>query len=145
MAQVFGVGIDELQKTLGNNRYFNGLRRSLDGTIYMVKADLLELEDGVELNRPGNINENYNNWSRGEDFFEGRDTQHRLVYKNLVYEQYKWDGRNLFYYVNKDGELVLKVNEAQTYTGYVEPYSSQEINSIKELINGRFSNRQDTF
>ena len=90
----------------------------------MVKADLLELEDGVELNRPGNINENYNNWSRGEDFFEGRDTQHRLVYKNLVYEQYKWDGRNLFYYVNKDGELVLKVNEAQTYTGYVEPYSS---------------------
>jgi len=26
--------------------------------------------------------------------------------------------------VNKDGELVLKVNEAQTYTGYVEPYSS---------------------
>ena len=59
MAQVFGVGIDELQKTLGNNRYFYGLRRTLDGTIYMVKADLLELEDGVELNRPGNINENY--------------------------------------------------------------------------------------
>ena len=58
MAQVFGVGIDELQKTLGNNRYFYGLRRTLDGTIYMVKADLLELEDGVELNRPGNINEN---------------------------------------------------------------------------------------
>ena len=83
-----------------------------------------ELEDGVELNRSGNIDDNYNNWSRGEDFFEGRDTQHKLVYKNLVYEQYKWDGRNLFYYVNKDGELVLKVNEAQTYTGYVEPYSS---------------------
>ena len=124
MAQVFGVGIDELLKTLGNNRYFYGLRRTSDGTIYMVKADLLELEDGVELNRPRNINENYNNWSRGEDFFEGRDTQHKLVYKNLVYEQYKWDGRNLFYYVNKDGELVLKVNEAQTYTGYVEPYSS---------------------
>ena len=44
MAQVFGVGIDELQKTLGNNRYFYGLRRTSDGTIYMVKADLLELE-----------------------------------------------------------------------------------------------------
>ena len=124
MAQVFGVGIDELQKSLANSRYFYGLRRTSDGKIYMVKADLLELEDGVELNRPGNINENYNNWSRGEDFFEGRDTQHKLVYKNLVYEQYKWDGRNLFYYVNKDGELVLKVNEAQTYLGYVEPYSS---------------------
>ena len=124
MAQVFGVGIDELQKSLANSRYFYGLRRTESGELYMVKADLLELEDGVQLNRPGNIDANYNNFSRGEDFFEGRDQQHRTVYKNLVYEQYKWDGRNLFYYVNKDGELVLKVNEAQTYTGYVEPYSS---------------------
>ena len=124
MAQVFGVGIDELQKSLANSRYFYGLRRTENGELYMVKADLLELEDGVQLNRPGNIDANYNNFSRGEDFFEGRDRQHRKVYQNLVYEQYKWDGRNLFYYVNKDGELVLKVNEAQTYNGYVEPWSS---------------------
>lgn len=124
MAQVFGVGIDELQKTLANNRYFYGLRRTDAGELYMVKADLLRLEDGVQLNRPGDIDENYNNWSRGEDFFEGRDQQHRKTYPNLVYEQYKWDGRNLFYYVNKDGELVLKVNEAHTYPGYVEPYEN---------------------
>ena len=124
MAQVFGGGIDELQKTLANNRYFYGLRRTDAGELYMVKSDLLRLEDGVQLNRPGNIDENYNNWSRGEDFFEGRDQQHRKTYPNLVYEQYKWDGRNLFYYVNKEGELVLKVNEAHTYVGYVEPYSS---------------------
>ena len=124
MAQVFGVGIDELQKTLANNRYFYGLRRTDAGELYMVKSDLLRLEDGVQLNRPGNIDENYNNWSRGEDFFEGRDQQHRKTYPNLVYEQYTWDGRNLFYYVNKEGELVLKVNEAHTYVGYVEPYSS---------------------
>jgi hypothetical protein len=123
MAQVFGVGIDELQKTLANNRYFYGLRRTDAGELYMVKSDLLRLEDGVQLNRPGNIDENYNNWSRGEDFFEGRDQQHRKTYPNLVYEQYKWDGRNLFYYVNKEGELVLKVNEAHTYPGYVEPYN----------------------
>jgi len=124
MAQVFGVGIDELQKTLANNRYFYGLRRTDAGELYMVKADLLKLEDGVQLNRPGNVDENCNNWSRGEDFFEGRDQQHRKVYPNLVYEQYKWDGRNLFYYVNNEGELVLKVNEAHTYPGYVEPYES---------------------
>ena len=124
MGQVFGVGIDELQKTLANNRYFYGLRRTDAGELYMVKADLLKLEDGVQLNRPGNVDENYNNWSRGEDFFEGRDQQHRKVYPNLVYEQYKWDGRNLFYYVNSEGQLVLKVNEAHTYPGYVEPYES---------------------
>ena len=73
MAQVFGVGIDELQKSLANSRYFYGLRRTDSGELYMVKADLLELEDGVQLNRPGNIDANYNNFSRGEDFFEGRD------------------------------------------------------------------------
>ena len=67
MAQVFGVGIDELQKTLANNRYFYGLRRTDVRELYMVKPDLLRLEDGVQLNRPGNIDENYNNWSRGED------------------------------------------------------------------------------
>ena len=122
MAQVFGVGIDELQRTLANNRYFYGLRRTDQGELYMVKADLLKLEDGVQLNRPGDIDENYNNWSRGEDFFEGRDQQHRKTYPNLVYEQYKWDGRNVFYYVNSEGELVLKVNEAHTYPGYVEPF-----------------------
>ena len=124
MAQVFGVGIDRLQETLANNRFFYGLRRTEQGELYMVKSDLLRLEDGVQLNRPGNVDENYNNWSRGEDFFEGRDQQHRKVYPNLVYEQYKWDGRNLFYYVNKEGELVLKVNEAHTYPGYVEPYGN---------------------
>lgn len=122
MAQVFGVGIDELQKTLANNRFFYGLRRTEQGDLYLVKADLLKLEDGVQLNRPGNVDQNYNNWGRGEDFFEGRDQQHRTVYTNLVYEQFKWDGRNLFYYVNSEGELVLKVNEAHTYPGYVEPF-----------------------
>ena len=48
MAQVFGVGIDELQKSLANSRYFYGLRRTDNGELYMVKADLLELEDGVQ-------------------------------------------------------------------------------------------------
>lgn len=122
MAQVFGVGIDRLQETLANNRFFYGLRRTDQGELYLVKSDLLKLEDGVQLNRPGNIDENYNNWSRGEDFFEGRDQQHRKTYPNLVYEQYKWDGRNVFYYVNSEGELVLKVNEAHTYPGYVQPF-----------------------
>lgn len=93
MAQVFGVGIDRLQETLANSRYFYGLRRTEQGELYMVKADLLRLEDGVWSIESGNIDENYNNWSRGEDFFEGRDQQHRKNFPNLVYEQYKWDGR----------------------------------------------------
>ena len=43
MAQVFGVGIDELQNA-ANSRYS---WFTTDSELYMVKADLLELEDGV--------------------------------------------------------------------------------------------------
>ena len=39
-------------RTPANSRYFYGLRRTENGELYMVKADLLELEDGVQLNRP---------------------------------------------------------------------------------------------
>jgi hypothetical protein len=80
-----------------------------------VKADLLELEDGVILNKPGAPSQNYNDFSRGQDFFEGKDLDHKKVFENLVYEQFRWDGRNLFYYINDNGELVLKVNESHTY------------------------------
>ena len=105
-------------------RYFYALRRDDDGQLFIQKVDIASPSDAAQINRPGGTDGNYTEFQAGEDFFEGRDQQHRTVYKNLVYEQYKWDGRNLFYYVNKDGELVLKVNEAQTYLGYVEPYSS---------------------
>ena len=44
MAQVFGVGIDELQKTLANNRYFYGLRRT-DAGITLEPADELQLHE----------------------------------------------------------------------------------------------------
>ena len=64
---------------------------------------------------PDTRSPNFNDFSRGVDFFDGRDGQHRKNYKNLVYEQYKWDGRNIFYYVNTEGELVLRINEQYTY------------------------------
>ena len=47
--------------------------------LYMVN-DLLRLEDGVQLNRPRNIDENYNNWSRGEDSLKAEIQQHRKTY-----------------------------------------------------------------
>lgn len=115
MSETFGIGIEDLQQSLGNARYFYGLRRTDQGTLYMVKADLLELEDGVIVNQKGAPSQNYNDFTRGQDFFEGKDTEHKKVFDNLVYEQFRWDGRNLFYYINEQGELVLKVNESHTY------------------------------
>ena len=123
MSTYVGANIGTVENSI-NTRYFYGLRKLEDGTVYLAVVDQLNPNDTIEINVPGNSAENYNDFDIGQDFFEGRDQQHRKVYPNLVYEQYKWDGRNLFYYVNKDGELVLKVNEAHTYPGYVEPYEN---------------------
>ena len=50
-----------------------------------------------------------------EDFFEGRNPNHVLVFDNLVYEQMRWDEKNIYYYVNNEGELVLRINTKYTY------------------------------
>ena len=36
---------------------------------------------------------------------------HNLVYENLNYEQFRWDDANLVYYINDEGELVVRVNQ----------------------------------
>jgi hypothetical protein len=49
------------------------------------------------------------------DFFEGRDVEHTKIYDNLNYEQFRWDSRNILYYIDSEGQLVLRVNEPYTY------------------------------
>ena len=49
------------------------------------------------------------------DFFEGIDVNHNPVYDNLRYQQYRWDDRSLFYFINDDGELVVRIGSGHTY------------------------------
>ena len=51
----------------------------------------------------------------GIDFLEGRDVNHDVVYGNLTYEQYRWDNRNLYYYIDDDGQLVVRISEEYLY------------------------------
>ena len=97
------------------NRFFYGLRRTDNGELFLGKVDQMKKSDSVTINNPGDPTQNFPNYEEGEDFFEGRDAFHNLVYDNLNYEQFKWDDRNLFYYVNSEGELVIKINENHTY------------------------------
>lgn len=96
-------------------RYFYGLRRTDDGELYFVKADQLKAGESIEINKIGDPAENYPDFSQGEDFFEGRDVKHRKVYENLNYEQMRWDNRSVLYYIDDEGQLVLKINEDHTY------------------------------
>jgi hypothetical protein len=109
--------IQQIVDTLGSSRYFYGLRRTDAGELYLGKVDLMGTStgDALQINRPGDASENFPHFSRGVDFFEGRDTTHTKIYDNLNYEQFRWDAKNIFYYINSAGELVLRVNEDYTY------------------------------
>ncbi len=97
------------------DRYFYGLRRTDNGELFIGKMDQMSTVDSITINTPGDPTQNYPSFSEGQDFYEGRDVNHNLVYENLNYEQFKWDGRNISYYVDAEGELVARVNHSFTY------------------------------
>ena len=97
------------------DRYFYGLRRTDNGELFIGKIDQMSTTDSITINTPGDPAQNYSNFEEGQDFVEGRDVNHNLVYDNLNYEQFRWDARNISYYIDSDGELVARVNHSFTY------------------------------
>lgn len=97
------------------NRFFYGLRRTDEGELFLSKADQLKIEDSITINNPGDPAQNYLSFEQGQDFYEGRDVNHDLVYENLNYEQFRWDNRNIQYYVDSQGELIVRINQNYTY------------------------------
>jgi hypothetical protein len=104
---------------LGNNpRYFYALRRTDDGTLYLVRTDMIvDNSDSIQINAPGAGADDYADFAVGNDFFEGRDVFHNLVYPNLKYEQMRWDDKSVYYYMNANGELVARIGQSYAYTG----------------------------
>lgn len=107
--------IETIQEALGTTRYFYGLRRTDAGELYLGKVDLMSVSDGLQINKPGEAAGNFPHFQRGVDFLEGRDELHTKIYENLNYEQFRWDGRSILYYIDSDGQLTLRVNEPYTY------------------------------
>lgn len=110
---VFGRDPNEL---IGDQpRYFYALRRTDDGELYFSRVNQLSREDSIEINTIGDYEDNYNDFQVGVDFFEGRDVYHNLVYQNLNYEQYRWDDRSMYYYIDDDGQLIIRTNTKYQY------------------------------
>jgi hypothetical protein len=104
------------QALLGNlPKYFYGIRKTEEGSIYFAKINQLSNSDTVEINVAGPLEDNYEEYEAGIDFYEGRDVNHNIVYANLKYEQYRWDNRSVYYYINDNGELILRINQSYTY------------------------------
>lgn len=96
-------------------QFFYGIRRNDDGELYFVRNNQLRDTEPVMLNNPEAMGETYDELEAGVDFFEGVDENHDIVYAGLRYPQYKWDNRSIFYYVDADGFLVMRINRGFTY------------------------------
>jgi hypothetical protein len=106
----------------GNPRYFYGLARqdggTNDGQLYFYKIDQLTSSASLTLNVPGSSANNFESFEYGVGYFDGRlATDHSRPYPNLVFDQYRWDNKNCYYYIDSAGELVIRVNQAYVYSG----------------------------
>lgn len=109
------LGTDPESRLGDTPRFFYGFRKNENGSLFLVRSDQLRDKDVVQINNPGIETENYTDFEVGVDFFEGIDVNHNPVYDNLRYQQYRWDDRAMFYYVNDEGELVVRLNTNYTY------------------------------
>lgn len=97
------------------NRYFYGIRRTDQGELFLAKVDQVKTNDSIVINKSGDSIDNFSNFREGDNFFEGRNVLHEKVYENLNYEQFQWSNKNIYYYVNEQGELVARINQSIVY------------------------------
>jgi hypothetical protein len=100
----------------GNPRFFYALKRTDEGTLYFDKIDQLIDVDSITVNISGPAKDNFEDFEYGVDYFDGRlEEDHSRPYANLNFDQYRWDGRNMYYYINDKGELVARINQIYVY------------------------------
>lgn len=100
----------------GNPRYFYALRRDEEGLLYFAKIDQLTDTGLVTINNSGLTENDFQDFEYGVDFFDGRtEDDHSRPYANLQWDQYRWDNKNVFYYINTAGEFIVRINQNYVY------------------------------
>ena len=98
------------------SRFFYALKRDDDGMLYFAKVDQLQDDDAITINNPGLSENDFNDFEYGVDFFDGRsEADHSRPYSNLEWDQYRWGSRNVFYYINDNGEFIVRLNKEYIY------------------------------
>jgi hypothetical protein len=104
------------QTRLGDTpRFFYGLRKNENGSLFLQRSDQLKANESIDVNNLGEETGNFTDFEIGVDFLEGIDVNHNPVFANLKYQQYRWDDRAIFYYIDEEGQLVARVNNGHTY------------------------------
>jgi hypothetical protein len=115
MSSNYYLGTSPVEALGDSPRYFYAIRRNNDGELFFVRSDQLKDINDVELNQPGSIGGTFEDFEAGIDFLDGIDSNHNIVYDNLRYPQYKWDDRSIFFYIDNQGQLVMRINRSYTY------------------------------
>jgi hypothetical protein len=99
-----------------NPRYFYAIRRDDDGLVYFSKVDQITSDGSITINQSGLADGDFSDFEYGVDFFDGRLAEdHSRPYANLVWDQYRWDSKNVYYYINEAGELIVRINQTYVY------------------------------
>jgi hypothetical protein len=99
-----------------NRRYFYALRRDDEGLLFLAKIDQIHDTDTITINNSGLTENDYTEFEYGVDFFDGRLAEdHSRPYSNLQWDQYRWDNKNMFYYLNEKGEFIARLNQRYIY------------------------------
>lgn len=114
------VGLTAQDYVNGNSsntpRFFYALRRTEQGDLYFCRVDQINEADAIQINVPGDWTEDYPDFEIGVDYFDGRlEEDHTRPFDNLKYDQFRWDHRSMYYYLNEEGELVVRVNQQRNY------------------------------
>ena len=100
----------------GNPRFFYALRRTDEGSLYFAKIDQLIATDTIIINDSGLSENDYSDFEYGVDFFDGRlEDDHSRPYTNFHWDQYRWDNKNAFYYIDNSGNLRVRINQEYIY------------------------------
>lgn len=109
------VGADSAAGS-SSDRYFYALRTDDEGNIYFTKVDLHTSADSVEINKPGDTGSDWEYFELGVDYFDGKDeATHEKLTANLNFDQYRFDSRSAYYYINANGELIARYNQPYSY------------------------------
>ena len=102
--------------TLGDSpRYLYAIRRNEDGEIFFIRSDQLVDKDIIAINKPGPVEDNFEDFEPGINYFEGIGQDHELTTPNLIWTQYRWDNRSILYYVDEEGQLTQRINFTYEY------------------------------
>lgn len=118
MAHTIGASAEGYANLDERPRYYYGLRRDEEGTLWLGSADLKDPNDDVRLYSQPLTREGGLSPVPFHEFFNQRelyDTDAENPEDALYYQQWRIDRVKISYYINNDGEFVASVGADRTY------------------------------